>query len=93
MECTYAYVELIIKHDCDVKLDKDRSEKVTVYEWMIKRCPYCKKSHFHSAGIEEKETITYLGYKATRCDEIDSIGYCITNDVTLNGIYHKHYHK
>jgi hypothetical protein len=37
------------------------------YDWMIPKCPYCGKKHWHGAGDDINEVHRFLGDRVAHC--------------------------
>ena len=36
-------------------------------QWVVQKCPYCKKKHFHGAGGRSDNPHNFLGHRSAHC--------------------------
>jgi len=36
-------------------------------QWVVKRCPLCRRKHFHGAGTPDMDPRAFLGHRSPHC--------------------------
>ena len=48
-------------------------------QWVVQKCPYCGKKHYHGAGGKRDNPLTFLGHRVAHCfgPNADNRGYIL----------------
>jgi len=48
-------------------------------QWVVKKCPYCQKTHYHGAGSIDDNPNDFLGHRSSHCLK-GNAGYNLIKD-------------
>ena len=52
--------------------------KLVGHQWVVGRCPYCGRKHYHGAGRNGEDPRKLLGHRVAHCDQdLTLVGYIL----------------
>lgn len=49
-------------------------------QWVVTRCPYCERKHYHGAGPVETDAREHLGHRLAHCGRGGTDGYVLVEE-------------